>query len=248
MQLRRLDPDPAEVTPLEVAQSLRPAERAPAERPYVLANMVGSADGRATVGGRSGGLGNEADRQLFHALREQVDAVLVGTGTLRAERYGPFIRDPERRARREAAGLAPNPIGCVATRSMMLPDDIALFEDPASTIAVYTSAHAEPPDVAARLEVTRLPAEMLTMTSALELLRADHGARSVLCEGGPTILGALLAEGLVDELFLSLAPRLVAGYGPSVVEGPELPEPAELDRAWVLESEGLLFLRYFVNR
>jgi riboflavin biosynthesis pyrimidine reductase len=248
MQLRRLDPDPAEVTPLEVAQSLRPAERAPAERPYVLANMVGSADGRATVGGRSGGLGNEADRQLFHALREQVDAVLVGTGTLRAERYGPFIRDPERRARREAAGLAPNPIGCVATRSMMLPDDIALFEDPASTIAVYTSADAEPPDVAARLEVTRLPAEMLTMTSALELLRADHGARSVLCEGGPTILGALLAEGLVDELFLSLAPRLVAGYGPSVVEGPELPEPAELDRAWVLESEGLLFLRYFVNR
>jgi riboflavin-specific deaminase-like protein len=236
------------VTPLEVAQSLRPAERAPAERPYVLANMVGSVDGRATVGGKSGGLGNEADRQLFHALREQVDAVLVGTGTLRAERYGPFIRDPERRARREAAGLAPNPIGCVATRSMMLPDDIALFEDPASTIAVYTSADAEPPDVAARLEVTRLPAELLTMTNALELLRADHGARSVLCEGGPTILGALLAEGLVDELFLSLAPRLVAGYGPSVVEGPELPEPAELDRAWVLESEGVLFLRYLVNR
>ena len=100
----------------------------------------------------------------------------------------------------------------------------------------------------ARLEVTRLPAEMLTMTSVLELLRADHGARSVLCEGGPTILGALLAEDLVDELFLSRAPRLVAGYGPSVVEGPELPHPAELDRAWVLESDGVLLLRYLVNR
>ena len=100
MPLRRLDPDPAEVTPLEVAQSLRPAERAPATRPRVLANMVSSADGRATFDGKSGGLGNEADRELFHALREQVDAILVGTGTLRAERYGPFVRDPARRARR----------------------------------------------------------------------------------------------------------------------------------------------------
>jgi riboflavin biosynthesis pyrimidine reductase len=144
--------------------------------------------------------------------------------------------------------LAPHPIGCIVTRSMNLPDDIPLFEDPGSTIAVYTSADAEPPDVAARLEVTRLPAEMLTMTSTLELLRADHGARSVLCEGGPTILGALLTEGLVDELFLSQAPCLVAGHGPSVIEGPELPEPAELDRAWILESEGVLFLRYLAKR
>ena len=248
MQLRRLDPDPAEVTPLEVAQSLRPAERAPAARPYVLANMVSSADGRATLAGKSGGLSNEADRELFHALREQVDAILVGTGTLRTERYGPFIRDPERRARREAAGMAPNPIGCIVTRSLVLPDDIPLFEDPDSTIAVYTSADAEPPDVAARFEVTRLPSAMLTMTTALERLRADHGARSVLCEGGPTILGALLGEGVVDELFLSLAPRLVGGHGPSVVEGPELPAPAELDRAWVLESDGVLFLRYLAKR
>jgi riboflavin-specific deaminase-like protein len=248
MQLRRLDPDPAEVTPLEVIQSLRPAERAPVARPYLLANMVSSADGRATLDGKSGGLGNEADRELFHALREQVDAILVGTGTLRTERYGPFIRDPEPRARREAAGLAPNPIGCVVTRSLMLPDDIPLFEDPASTIAVYTSADADPPDVAARLEVTRLSAGMLTMTSALELLRADHGVRSVLCEGGPTILGALLVEGLVDELFLSLAPRLVGGHGLGVVEGPALLAPAELDRAWVLESEGVLFLRYLAKR
>src|SRR5947208_15478935 len=116
-------------------QSLRPADRAPPGRPRLLANMVASADGRATFDGKSGGLSNEADRELFHALREQVDAILVGTGTLRTERYGPFIRDPERRARREAAGLAPDPIGCVVTRNMMLPEDIPLFANPDSTIA-----------------------------------------------------------------------------------------------------------------
>jgi len=248
VQLRRLDPDPAEVTPLEVLAALRPGERAPAGRPYLLANMVASADGRATLAGKSGGLSSEADREQFHVLREQVDAVLVGTGTLRTERYGAFVRDPERRARREAAGLAPDPLGCIVTRSMMLPDDIPLFEDPASTIAIYTSADTEAPDVAARLEVTRLPAERLTMTAALEHLRADHGARSVLCEGGPTVLGALLAESLVDELFLTLAPRLVGGHGPGVVEGPALPAPAEMERVWTLESEGLLFLRYVTKR
>jgi riboflavin biosynthesis pyrimidine reductase len=248
MPLRRLHPDPGEVTPLEVMASLRPEELAPEGRPRVLANMVESADGRATLAGKSGGLGGEADRELFHALREQVEAILVGTGTLRVERYGPFIRDPDRRARREAAGRAPDPIGCVVTRSLMLPEDIPLFGDRGSTIAVYTAADIEPPDVAARLEVTRLPAEMLTMTTALERLRADHGVRSVLCEGGPTVLGALLAEGLVDELFLSISPRLVGGHGPGIVEGPALARPTELELAWVLESEGELFLRYVTKR
>jgi 5-amino-6-(5-phosphoribosylamino)uracil reductase len=139
-------------------------------------------------------------------------------------------------------------MGCVVTRSLMLPDDIPLFADPGSAIAIYTSADADPPAVAARLEITRLPSEMLTMTSALEHLLAHHGVRSVLCEGGPTILGALLHEGLVDELFLSLAPRLVGGHGPGIVEGPGLPEPAQLERAWVLDSEGELFLRYVARR
>ena len=244
MPLRRLHPDPGEVTALEVMASLRPSEHAPDGRPRVLANMVMSADGRATLAGKSGGLGGDADRQLFHALREQVEAILVGVRTLEVERYGRFVRDPEQRARREAAGLAPDPIGCVVTRSLMLPEDIPLLQDAETTIAVYTSADADPPDVPARLEVTRLAPEMLTMTTALERLRADHGVRSVLCEGGPTMLGALLTEGLVDELFLSLAPKLVGGHVPGIVQGPELPVPAELDVAWLLESEGELFLRY----
>ena len=222
MQLRRLDPDPAEADTARGRAVAAAGGASPAERPYLFANMVASADGRATLAGKSGGLSNEADRELFHALREQVDAVLVGAGTLRAERYGAFVRDAERRARREAAGLAPNPIGCVVTRSMNLPDDIPLFEDAGSTIAVYTSADAEPPDVAARLE---------GHAAARGDAHDDHGARAParrrrralgpVRQGGPTILGALVSEGLVDELFLSLAPCLVGGHGLSVVEGPE---------------------------
>lgn len=248
MQLHRLTPDGEALTPLEAAAAVRASERAPEDRPYVLANMVASADGRATVAGRSGGLGNEADRQLFHALREQADAILVGTGTLRVERYGRLVRDPERRARREAAGRAPDPLAVVVTRSLALPADIPLFADPDSTIVVYTSSETEAPEAAADVRLTRLPPGALTMTTVLERLRADHGVRCLLCEGGPTILGALVAEDVLDELFLSVAPRLVGAAGPATLEGPGRQEPTELELAWTLESEGALFLRYVTRR
>ncbi|MDQ6749146.1 MAG: dihydrofolate reductase family protein [Actinomycetota bacterium] len=248
IRLRRLLPEPGELTVVDAVAGLDLGARAPRERPYLVCNMVASADGRAALQGRSGGLGNPADRELFHELRTAADAIMVGSGTLRTERYGRFVRDPERRARREAAGRAPDPIGCVVSRSLRVPFDIPLFDDPESTIVVYTSSEGELGPCAARVLVTRLPASELTLTSVLRRLRSDHGVRSVLCEGGPTILGALLAESLVDELFLSLAPKLAGGGSDlTTVEGPGLAEPVELEVAWALESQGCLFLRYMID-
>ena len=83
------------------------------------------------------------------------------------------------------------------------------------------------------------------MTGALEVLHDRHGVRSVLCEGGPTLFGALLGEEAVDELFLSLAPRIAGGgEAPTIVEGMPLAELLELELVWVLEAEGELFIRY----
>jgi riboflavin-specific deaminase-like protein len=248
-RLHRLLPDRATVTAPEALEDLKLGERAPADRPYVVANFVASADGRAAFEGRSGALGNRADQELFHALRGQADAVLVGTGTLQAERYGPLVRDPERRAARAAAGLRPVPLAVTASRSLDLPPDIPLFQDPESEVVVYTSTEAEPPGCRARLEVVRLdPAEM-TFTTALRRLRADRGVRSVLCEGGPTVFGALVGERVVDELFLTLSPRLAGGTDPlTILQGPGLPEPLDLELEWVLEAGGALFLRYRLPR
>ncbi len=248
MRLRRLLPEPGELTVVEAVAGLDLDARAPAERPYLVCNMVASVDGRAALQGRSGGLGNAADRELFHELRIAADAIMVGSGTLRTERYGRFVRDPQRRARREAAGRAPDPIGCVVSRSLRLPIDIPLFADPDSTVVVYTSSELDLGPCAAPVLVVRVSEAELTLTSVLRRLRSDHGVRSVLCEGGPTILGALLAEGLVDELFLSLAPKLAGGgHDLTTVEGPGLADPLELELAWALESEGCLFLRYMID-
>src|SRR5215475_14078108 len=93
---RLLPPGPAaEIR--ELAAELDFAGRAQAhaadaqERPYLLLNMVSTTDGRASIGGRSGPLGNRADRELFHALRARADAVMAGAGTVRVERYGRII-------------------------------------------------------------------------------------------------------------------------------------------------------------
>jgi riboflavin-specific deaminase-like protein len=248
VRLRRIHPDPAAVTVEEVAESLRPAERATAQRPLMICNMVSTADGKATIEGRSGPIGGDADRRLFHALRGQVDAILVGTGTLRVERYGRLVRDPAAREARVRRGLAADPLACIVTRSGRVPLDIPLFADPDSTVVIYSAGPVEPGNPQARVEVTRLSPDDFGMAAALRRLREDHGVRSVLCEGGPTVLGALLRERAVDELFLTVAPRLVGGeVALTIVGGPPLSEPAGLGLVWALESQGELLLRYAVE-
>jgi 5-amino-6-(5-phosphoribosylamino)uracil reductase len=71
--------------------------------------------------------------------------------------------------------------------------------------------------------------------------------RSLLCEGGPTLFGALLHERVVDELFLTLSPKLTGGgTGPTISSGPELMNPRGMSIEWLLERNGSLYLRYRV--
>ncbi len=244
-RFRMLVPEPATVTAAEVLDRLELTGAAPAHRPYTVVNFVASADGRAAFRGRSAPLSDPGDRSMFHGLRERVDAVLAGTGTLRTERYGRLVRDPDRRARRAAHGLAPDPVACVITRSGEVPTEIPLFADAGSRVLLFSSQPVALDGVAARVETIVLDPAVVTMTTMMRLLRRDYDVRALLCEGGPTVFGALLREELVDELFLTVAPRLNGGGSdpPSTV-GPDLPAPIALDLAWALEREGTLFLRY----
>jgi riboflavin biosynthesis pyrimidine reductase len=244
VDFRRLHPDPATVELLALLAELRLADLASDERPYVVANFVASADGRATLGGRSGPLGDDGDHEMFHGLRERVDAVLAGAGTLRAEHYGRLVRTPERVERRIALGLAPTPLLCIITRSGAFPGDVPLLDDPESSVVVYTGAPVEI-TAEADVEVVHVDPAELTPLTVLRRLRADRGVRSVLCEGGPTLFSALVRAQAVDELFLTVAPKLAGGgTGLTITVGEELPDPAELALEWVLERGGSLFLRY----
>jgi riboflavin-specific deaminase-like protein len=250
MDFRRLFPDPdgGTLTATDAAAALRRGAEPPPDRPYLALNMVATADGRITIGGRSGPIGNDADRALFHELRAQVDAVMVGAGTVRAERYGRIVRDPERRARREQAGLAPDPLAIVVSARLALDPELPILQDPDQHVVILTAAEGEIEGAAARVEYIRTPAPKdapgtIPLAPAMRELR-ERGVATVLCEGGAVLNSTLLAEGLVDELFLVIASKLAGGGGPGVVSGPELDPTVEMRLLSALEAGGDLFLRY----
>lgn len=215
------------------------------ELPYTVVNFVATADGRAALGGRSAPLSDAGDRVMFHGLRERVDAVLAGTSTMRTERYGRLVRDAGRRERRAAHGLAPDPLACLITRSGNVPVDIPLFSDPSSRIVVFSPREVAMDGAAASVQIVKLDPGELTMTTMMRHLRGHFDVRGLLCEGGPTVFAALLQENLVDELFLTVAPRLAGGgVDPTLTTGAQLAQPAELELAWALERESSVFLRY----
>lgn len=250
MRLDRLHPPGGPVTPDEAASGLGLGELAPPDRPYVAVNMVSTADGKVVLDGRAGGIGDDADRALFHQLRTQADAVMMGAGTLRAERYGRLVRDPELRAKREREGLSADPLAVVVSGRLALTPEIPLLQAAEQRVVVLTGpAGPEVDGAAARIDYLRAPETRLELAPLLRRLREEHGVRSILCEGGPTLNAALLAEGLVDELFLSLAPKLIGGSHPlTAVAGQPLPDPAEMRLVSVLHAGSSLFLRYRLAR
>jgi len=218
----------------------------PQDRPYLVLNMVTTADGRATIAGRSGPIGNPADQDLFHALRTRVDAVMVGAGTLRAESYGRLVRKPERREARERVGLDPDPVAVVVSGRLNLPADLPLLNEPEQRVIVATFSDGEL-DVSAQVEYIRHEDGRVDMRTLLGQLR-ECGIRCVLCEGGPMLNGELLQVGGVDELFHCLAPKLAGEPdAPTLVTG-VLHETVEMELAWLLENESHLFMRYRLSR
>jgi riboflavin biosynthesis pyrimidine reductase len=215
----------------------------PANRPYVIVNMVATADGQGRIGGDTSELGDDADAALFATLRERVDCVMAGIGTIGIEQYNAPATKPEVQARRVAAGLAPRPIVATVTRGGDLPTEAPIFADPELKILVFSDAELNLDGVAAQtVQVhTTEPKEILTS------LRHVDNVNSLLLEGGPHLNTPFFADELVDELFLSVAPVLTGNNDPfPIIAGP-LPAPQKLHLIGALSGNEHLFLRYRVD-
>jgi riboflavin-specific deaminase-like protein len=240
--VRRLMPDAGTTTVDEQLESYRPWEQPPTERPFVAVNFVATVDGRATIAGRSGPIGSATDTRMLTRLRTRFDALMIGAGTMRVERYGRLVPNREQREQRERLGLPHDPLMVIVSGRLDLPWDAPLFTDGGGRVLVFTASEAEPPETATAVRVVRHEGAV-NLVEALAQLRREHGVRALICEGGPHLHDQLQADGLVDDLFLTTAPKLSGGDAPRIIEGP-LPGVADLELVWLLEDDGELFARY----
>lgn len=210
--MRRLVPDNRTVA-LDDAY----ADLVPPVSGWTAVGMVTSVDGAVAVDGVSGGLGAEGDRAAFRALRGLADVVVVGAGTARAEDYGPVVRVPDAAARARR-GQAPTPRLALVTGSGRIDPGARVVADPDHPPLVLTTAEG-----ATRIEDRGVAAEVVVLgegdrvapDAALGALR-ERGLTRVVLEGGPTLNATWLAAGLVDELFVTVAPTLVGREGPGI--------------------------------
>lgn len=198
---------------------------------WLRATMLSSVDGAVTgPDGRSGSLATSSDRVVFRHLRSLADAIIVGAGTARAEDY----RQPE------------GPRLVVVSRFLSLDPEARLFDGPAPPV-IATSRSADWNAVERLAQVTdvvRVGDDDVDLAELVGLL-ADQGMPRLLCEGGPNLLGDVVAAGLLDELCLTTVPTIAGGDGHRIVTGGS-PDPllglslASLVRA----DDGTLFSRW----
>jgi riboflavin biosynthesis pyrimidine reductase len=208
---------------------------------HVRAGMVTSLDGAVAVDGRSGGLGSPGDHRVFSVLRATTDVVLVGAGTARTERYGPVDLPPDLQRRRLSSGRTPRPALAVVTASMDLDAGSRLFEDPDQRVLVLAPAVRGARELPGHVEPVAVGDEKVDPVRVVGELAA-RGLSQVLCEGGPRLLGTLLAAALVDELCLTTSPQLVGG-SPGLLPV-ALAEVAGARLHSLVEDDGVLLSRW----
>ncbi len=222
----------------------------PANRPYIAINMVTTVDGKATnLAGKAYTLGSQVDRLVMRRIRAAVDAVLNGAETLRRENVNPGV-PPELEPMRLARGLSPQPVAVTITASCNLPLDRTFFQSGSFQSVVVTTEHAPVEKVALLAQHTRILRAgeyAVDLPLMLRLLAEEFGVRWLVVEGGPTLNAELISLGLADELFWTVAPKILAGPAERtmVEESPLLPEERPtMELVSVHEHESELYLRY----
>jgi len=245
--LRQLLPECGKTTVAELTAGLDLVSQAHADRPYVITNFVLTLDGYATLDGRSGPIGSPVDTAMLVALRTRVDAVMIGAGTMRVERYGRALGDPAKRQRREREGLPHDPLMVLVSGSLDLPWEAPLFTEGGGRVLIFTASEEQPPPTATPVRVVRHDGQV-DLAAALAYLRRERGVRALLCEGGPRLHAQLIEADLVDELFITQAPKLGGGIGPGLVSALEERE-RRVELEWLLAEpdSGELYGRYRVS-
>ena len=216
---------------------------------WVRANFVTSIDGGATVEGVTRKLGGPGDLLVFNLLRELADVILVGAGTVRIEGYAGAHLTAAQRQHRQDRGQSDTPQLAIVTNAGRFDRDMPVFTRTevaplimtCSSVAQETRRHLV--GLADVVDCSGNNPNVVDEAVVLATL-ADRGLRRVLTEGGPTLLDALSARELLDELCLTLSPYVVGGHASRISTGPGQ-VLTRMRRAHTLADEsGYLYTRY----
>ncbi|MEV6402244.1 MULTISPECIES: pyrimidine reductase family protein [Streptomyces] len=233
----------------EIADAYAYPEPRPGEPvAWLRANMVSTLDGAAQHDGRSQPISSATDMRVFGTLRALADVVIVGAETVRQEQYRPARARAEFAERREAAGQGAAPAIAIVSASLDLDFSLPLFTSPLVPTLILTGAAAAPDRVAA---AEKAGARVVTAGDGMgvEPARAVRalaglGHTRLLTEGGPRLLGQLVAAGVLDELCLTVSPMLTAGGAQRIAGGPAVAVPQRFALVSLLEEDGFLYSRY----
>jgi riboflavin biosynthesis pyrimidine reductase len=215
--------------------------------PWLRVNFVSSIDGAATVDGKSGGLGGEADRRVFDILRTLCDVVVVAAGTVKAEGYGAMVLDAASVGARVSAGLKPQPTFAIVSGSLDLDPTSEVFTKAPVRPLVFTSRSAPPNEALAKVADIVVCGSKSVDPALMVSTLAERGLTRIHCEGGPSLFGSLLAADVVDELCLTVSPLIAGGDSGRITKGTR-PNPRAMSLAGILHSGDSLLLRYLRNR
>ena len=215
-------------------------------RPAVRLNMIVSVDGGTSWNGVSGALGGAADKALFSVLRSLADVILVASGTMRAENYGPALMPAATQAARQQRGQRPVPPIAVVSSSCDFDFGSPFFATATERPLILTVSAA---DEGLRAQAAEVADVIIAGEHDVDLARAitelgATGAQHILAEGGPTLNGELARAMLLDELCVTLAPRLASGDAKRLIAGSTLEMLEPLLLRSICEEDEYLFLRY----
>jgi riboflavin biosynthesis pyrimidine reductase len=214
--------------------------------PRLRANFIASVDGSASASGLSGDLGGPADRRVFDLLRQLCDVVIVAAGTIRTEGYGPMRLPAAAEEWRVANGLAPQPAFAIVSGSLALDPASNVFTDAPVRPLVLTADSADAERRAALVGVADVVSCGATTVEPEHLVATliDRGLPQMHCEGGPSLLGALIESDVLDSLCLTISPSLEGGVGPRIARGHDPVDLRAMTLDHVLLASGMLLTQY----
>jgi riboflavin-specific deaminase-like protein len=207
--------------------------------PFLLVNMAMTADGKiATVNRAVSSFTSTRDHQHLLELRATADAVMAGARTVDSVPINLGPGPAKFRRRRLRRGLAEYNLRVIVSRSGSVNPQARIFQQRFSPIIVLTTRQAGP----ARLRRLYTLADAvkicgrkeINFKTALQWLRRRWGVKRLLCEGGGELNGALFHAGLVNELHLTICPKIFGGRAaPTIADGRGFSRLASAEQFWI---------------